>query len=41
MKIYGTFDNEIVKQCQFYTGTLTIKHYYAIHVVSVKFRLLQ
>jgi len=26
MKIYGTFDKEVVKQCQFYTGTLTIKH---------------
>jgi len=39
MKIYGTFDKEIVKQCQFYTGTLTLLPV-AIHVVSVKFRLL-
>jgi len=34
MKIYRAFDKEIVKQCLFYTGTLTIKHYYTLRYMS-------
>ena len=37
MKIFTTFDNTVIKQCQYFTSVLPIGYYYLIHkVTSIK-----
>ena len=33
-KIFKTFDKNVVKQCQFYTGSLSFHKYYSLRVIS-------
>ena len=34
MKLFSTFDNKVIKQCQFYTNVLPMYQYYAIRKIS-------
>ena len=34
MKIFDTFDNSIVLQCQLFTGVLPLHHQYALHAMA-------
>jgi len=34
MKVFNTFDNKVVKQCQFFTGVLPLTHFYTICTMS-------
>jgi hypothetical protein len=39
MKVFSTFDNSVVKQCQFFTGTLPLCHQYVIRAMTFYSRL--
>ena len=34
MKLFSTFDNSVIKQCQFYTNVLPTHHYYMMRKIS-------
>ena len=34
MKLFSTFDNKVIKQCQFYTNVLPMYQYYVIRKIS-------
>ena len=34
MKLFSTFDNTVIKQCQFYTNVLPMYQYYAMRKIS-------
>ena len=34
MKLFSTFDNKVIKQCQFYSNVLSMYQYYAIRKIS-------
>ena len=34
MKLFSTFDDKVIKQCQFYTNVLPMYQYYAIRKIS-------
>ena len=40
MKLFSTFDNKVIQQCQFYTNVLPIRHYYVIRQISFLNNLL-
>ena len=34
MRLFSTFDNKVIKQCQFYTNVLPMYQYYVIRKIS-------
>ena len=34
MKLFSTFDNKVIKQCQFYTNVLPMYQYYAMRKIA-------
>ena len=39
MKILSTFDQNVVQQCQFYSGLLPIRHYYVLRRMRFLFNI--
>lgn len=40
MKLFSTFENKVIQQCQFYTNVLPMNYYYVIRKISFLNNLL-